>query len=73
MPISNKQSYTVNVDRPNLDSDIDFPIIADHRTVANKLGMVYAGKGLNTVRTVFIVDAEGIFRIILYYPQEIGL
>jgi peroxiredoxin (alkyl hydroperoxide reductase subunit C) len=34
--------------------------------------MVHPGKGSNTVRAVFIVDAEGIIRMILYYPQEVG-
>jgi len=58
--------------KENLDTDIPFPIIADHGAVATKLGMIHPGKGANTVRAVFIVDAEGIIRIILYYPQEIG-
>ncbi|TFG24319.1 MAG: peroxiredoxin [Promethearchaeota archaeon] len=58
--------------KDNLNIEIQFPIIADHGAVANKLGMVHPGKGSNTVRAVFIVDAEGIIRIILYYPQEIG-
>lgn len=52
--------------------EIPFPIIADHGAVANKLGMVHPGKGSNTVRAVFIVDSNGIIRLILYYPQEIG-
>ncbi|MCK9321926.1 MAG: peroxiredoxin, partial [Bacteroidales bacterium] len=26
----------------------------------------------NTVRAVFLIDPDGIIRIILYYPQEIG-
>ncbi|MHA1803875.1 MAG: peroxiredoxin [Promethearchaeota archaeon] len=58
--------------RDNLETEIPFPIIADHGTVANKLGMVHPGKGSNTVRAVFIVDNNGIIRLILYYPQEIG-
>jgi peroxiredoxin (alkyl hydroperoxide reductase subunit C) len=58
--------------RENLNTEIQFPIIADHGAVANKLGMVHPGKGSNTVRAVFIVDSDGIIRIILYYPQEIG-
>ncbi|GFM36596.1 hypothetical protein DSM19430T_12800 [Desulfovibrio psychrotolerans] len=51
---------------------IEFPIIADFGEVANSLGMVHPGKGGNTVRAVFIVDPEGIVRIIFYYPQELG-
>ena len=31
-----------------------------------------SGKGSSTVRAVFVVDTEGIIRIILFYPQEIG-
>lgn len=52
--------------------EIQFPIIADTGAVANKLGLIHPGKGTNTVRAVFIVDAEGFIRIMLYYPQELG-
>ncbi|MBP6983335.1 MAG: peroxiredoxin, partial [Thermotogae bacterium] len=52
--------------------EIQFPIIADTGAVANKLGIIHPGKGTNTVRAVFVVDANGIIRIILYYPQELG-
>jgi len=52
--------------------EIQFPIIADTGAVAQKLGLVHPGKGTNTVRAVFIVDAEGIIRIMFYYPQELG-
>ena len=52
--------------------EIQFPIIADTGAVANKLGLIHPGKGTNTVRAVFVVDADGIIRIILYYPQELG-
>ncbi len=58
--------------KENLDVEIPFPIIADHGQVANQLGMVHPGQGTSTVRSVFIVDPEGIIRIILYYPKEIG-
>ena len=34
--------------------------------------MIHPGKGTNTVRTVFIIDPNGIIRAILYYPQELG-
>ena len=56
----------------NLKEKIEFPIIADHGTVASSLGMVHPGKGSNTVRAVFIVDDKSIIRLIVYYPQEIG-
>ena len=58
--------------RDNLETEIPFPIIADHGTVANKLGMVHPGKGSNTVRAVFIVDPDGVIRAIIYYPPELG-
>jgi peroxiredoxin (alkyl hydroperoxide reductase subunit C) len=59
--------------KEKLDVEIPFPIIADAAgNVAGKLGMVHPGKGMNTVRAVFIIDPKGHVRIILYYPQEIG-
>ena len=58
--------------KENLGVEIEFPIIADTGAVANKLGLIHPGKGTNTVRAVFIMDAEGIIRIMLYYPQELG-
>ena len=58
--------------KDNLDVEIPFPIIADNGDIAKKLGMIHPGKGTNTVRAVFLVDPEGIVRLILYYPQEIG-
>ncbi len=56
----------------NLGVEIPFPIIADDGTVGKTLGMIHPGKGSNTVRAVFVIDSEGIIRIILYYPQELG-
>jgi peroxiredoxin 2/4 len=57
----------------NLDTKIPFPVIADDMgRVAMKLGMIHPGKGTNTVRAVFIIDPEGIIRLMIYYPQEIG-
>ena len=58
--------------KDNLDTEIPFPIIADHGAVGKRLGMIHPGKGSNTVRAVFIVDSNGIIRLIIYYPQEIG-
>lgn len=52
--------------------EIEFPIIADFGDIAKSLGMIHPGKGGNTVRAVFIIDADGIVRIIFYYPQELG-
>jgi peroxiredoxin (alkyl hydroperoxide reductase subunit C) len=58
--------------KDNMDVEIEFPIIADTGKVAETLGIIHPGKGTNTVRAVFIVDDKGKFRIILYYPQELG-
>ncbi len=59
--------------REKLGTDIGFPVIADaSAAVSAKLGMIHPGKGANTVRAVFVVDSNGIVRLILYYPQEIG-
>ena len=51
---------------------ITYPIVAANDSVAMKLGMLHPGKGTNTVRAVYICDPEGIIRLIMFYPQEIG-
>ncbi len=58
--------------KENLDTEIEFPIIAANDSIANRLGMLHPGKGTNTVRAVFVGDPKGIVRLVLYYPQEIG-
>ncbi|MBC8485400.1 MAG: peroxiredoxin [Bacteroidetes bacterium] len=58
--------------KDNLNVQIEFPIIADTGQVAETLGLIHPGKGTNTVRAVFIVDANAKIRIIFYYPQELG-
>lgn len=58
--------------KDNLNTQIEFPIIADDGTAARVLGMVHPEKGNNTVRAVFIVDPNGVLRSMLYYPQEVG-
>lgn len=56
-----------------LKVEIPFPIIADDMgKVAMKMGMLHPGGGAKTVRAVFIIDPEGIIRLILYYPAEVG-
>lgn len=56
-----------------LDVKIPFPIIADSNgDIAKKIGMIHPGKGSQTVRAVFIIDPNGVIRLIIYYPQEIG-
>lgn len=58
--------------KENMNVQIEFPIIADTGKVAETLGIIHPGKGTNTVRAVFIVDADAKIRIMLYYPQELG-
>lgn len=53
--------------------EIPFPVIADSLgTMAMSMGMIHPQKGSETTRAVFIIDPDGIIRIILFYPQEIG-
>ena len=53
--------------------EVKFPVIADGMgSLAHRLGMVHPGKGSNTVRAVFVVDPNGLIRLMLYYPQETG-
>ncbi|HCL98914.1 MAG TPA: peroxiredoxin [Fervidobacterium sp.] len=59
--------------KEKLGVEIQFPVIADDRgTIAETYGMLHPGKGTNTVRSVFIIDPNGILRAMLYYPQELG-
>ncbi len=58
--------------KDNFDIDITFPIIESTESISLKLGMLHPGKGSSTVRAVFIVDHNGILRLMLYYPQEVG-
>jgi peroxiredoxin (alkyl hydroperoxide reductase subunit C) len=58
--------------KENMNIEIEFPIIADTGRVAETLGIIHPGKGTNTVRAVFVVDADAKLRTILYYPQELG-
>jgi peroxiredoxin (alkyl hydroperoxide reductase subunit C) len=58
--------------REKMNVEIEFPIIADHGAVANRLGLIHSGSGSSTVRAVFFVDPEFTIRAILYYPSELG-
>ena len=58
--------------KDNMNVEIEFPIIADTGKVAETLGIIHPGKGTNTVRAVFVVDANAKIRTMLYYPQELG-
>ena len=68
-------SFQKNYDKFRaMNTEIEFPIIADTGLVAGRLGFIHPGKNhdTNTVRAVFIIDPEGKVRSILYYPQELG-
>lgn len=54
--------------------EIPFPVIDDRSfNVSNLYGMISAASSeVATVRTVYIIDPEGILRTILYYPLTIG-
>ncbi len=63
----------VNWIEEHLKITVPFPVIADPMgDVAKKLGMLHAESSTSTVRAVFIVDPNGIVRLIMYYPLEIG-
>ena len=53
---------------------IKFPVIADiPMTVANMYGMIHpAISEVHAVRSVFIIDPEGILRFMIYYPSSVG-
>lgn len=54
--------------------DVEFPLIEDiSMNVANKFGMIMPGQSsTQAVRAVFIIDPNGIIRLILYYPLSTG-
>lgn len=56
------------------DVHITFPIIDDiTMSVARKYGMIHPhASDTTTVRAVFIIDPNGIIRLILYYPASVG-
>ena len=58
--------------RDNMDTEIEFPVIADTGKVSSLLGLIHPGAGSHTVRAVFFVDPQGTIRAILYYPAELG-
>lgn len=53
---------------------MDFPIIADlDMKVAKKYGMLHGNESSTAaVRAVFFIDPEGIIRLIMYYPLNVG-
>jgi peroxiredoxin 2/4 len=53
---------------------MDFPIIADlDMKVAQLYGMLHPGASATAaVRAVFFMDPEGVIRLIMYYPLNVG-
>ena len=53
---------------------IPFPIIADRNgTIARRYGMISTDiSNTQTVRNVYIIDPDGIIRLILIYPMNVG-
>ncbi|MBK8944187.1 MAG: peroxiredoxin [Ignavibacteriae bacterium] len=60
--------------KDNFDVEIPFPIIDDlNMKVAKAYGMIHPGASdTSAVRAVFIIDAEGILRSMIYYPLTNG-
>lgn len=60
--------------KEKFDVEIPFPIIEDlSMNVAHAYGMVQPGASeTSAVRAVFVIDAEGILRAMLYYPMSNG-
>ena len=58
--------------KEKIDTEIEFPVIADNGKISERLGFIHPDAGPNTVRAVFFVDPTGKVRAILYYPAELG-
>ena len=60
--------------RANTGVTMRFPLIADiGMKVANLYGMLHPGEhATETVRAVFFIDPNGIIRLIMYYPLNVG-
>ena len=60
--------------KDNFDVEIPFPIIDDlDMKVAKAYGMIHpAAADTSAVRAVFVIDAEGILRAMVYYPLTNG-
>ena len=60
--------------KDNFDVEIPFPIIDDlDMKVAKAFGMIHpSASDTSAVRAVFVIDAEGILRTMIYYPLTNG-
>jgi peroxiredoxin (alkyl hydroperoxide reductase subunit C) len=66
-------AWVRNIEK-NFHVKIPFPIIADlNKEVASLYGMIMPGESkTETSRCVFVIDAEGIVRAMIYYPLSTG-
>jgi peroxiredoxin (alkyl hydroperoxide reductase subunit C) len=66
-------AWVRNIEK-NMGIKIPFPVIADLDTkVASLYGMIQPGQSTTaTSRCVFVIDAEGIVRSMIYYPLTTG-
>ena len=57
-----------------LDVEIGYPMIADiSMDVSSKFGMIHPGASATaTVRSVFVIDPNGVIRALIYYPMNVG-
>ncbi len=56
-----------------LGVEINYPMIADNGSVANKFGMLHPGESETvTVRAVFVLDPTRKVRALVYYPLNVG-
>jgi len=64
----------VNNVREKMGVYMDFPIVADiDMKVAQLYGMLHPGESTTAaVRAVFFIDPEGVIRLIVYYPLNVG-
>jgi len=58
--------------KEKLGVEIEFPVIAATEGIAATLGMTHGATGGYTIRAVYIVDAKGVVRLMMYYPPELG-
>ena len=71
--VSSHIAWTRNI-KEKFGVDIPFPIIADlSMQIAKLYGMIQEGESSTvTVRTVFLIDPEGILKAMIYYPLTNG-
>lgn len=71
--VSSHIAWTRNI-KEKFGVDIPFPVIADlGMQVAGLYGMIQEGESSTvTVRTVFLIDPEGILKAMIYYPLTNG-